>query len=251
VYALMIPFWIALVVWCARRWYGAGLEANFAVGAFLITPGFLRLLGEGHDILAISFAMVLLIFLVDHYSKRPGALVWIAVLSGVIATSRVIFLPLSLALAFLLFTRDRRQAIRFAVIGAATTLLIHLPFWLSTSPYPPLHLFTRADQRQPTWWVVVSLAATIVVVIIVIKRIDRPLPTWLACFAALLAVPTAAIGFGELISKHQLASWEGANYVLTAVAVSYAAAVTLLFRDRIGRRYSMGTTPHEREVTAA
>ena len=54
VYALMDPFWIALAAVVIRRTYRRGVEVNLGLAFLCVSPAFFRLLGEGHDIIAIS-----------------------------------------------------------------------------------------------------------------------------------------------------------------------------------------------------
>ena len=148
VYALMDPVWIAVTAVVLRRTYGRGVEVNLGLAFLCCSPAFFRLLGEGHDIIAIGCSMVLLVVVADRCVTSGTSAVLFGLAVGVVATSRIIYLPLPVLLAIFLGRRDPRRAAVVALVGLGTALGLFAVFSIGVHPYPPLHLFARAGQRS-------------------------------------------------------------------------------------------------------
>ena len=73
----------------------------------------------------------------------------VGVFSGIAATARVVFAPIPILLALLLWSRSRVRAAVVGLVGLATGCVLHAVFAIGIAPYPPFHLFDRASDRQP------------------------------------------------------------------------------------------------------
>jgi hypothetical protein len=216
-YALMLPFWLALTVVVLRWLYRRPFEVNLGLLFVCLSPGAFRLLGEGHDILAIGCVAVLLVALADRFVAGGVSAAVVGIASGVFATARIVFTPIPVLLALLVWSRSRTRAAIVAVVGLATAAVAHGAFALGIDPYPPVHLFDRANDRQPTANVAIGVLATAFGVACLLRYRRRDVVSWFAWFAACFATPLVFIGFGEIEhGDRALAHWEGANYLLAA-----------------------------------
>jgi hypothetical protein len=226
VYALMDPAWVALAAVVVRSAYRRGFEVNLGLVLLCCSTGFLRLLGEGHDIVAIGAAMVVVVVTADRAVREPAAAVAFGVFVGVVSTARIIYLPLALLVGLLLLPRRRDVALVVAAVGVVIAAVVFGGFAVGVHPYPPLHLFGRADHRQPVAVIALGVVATLGLVGGAAVRVRDDTVSRLGWFAAVFAVPHALIGLGELISAHwAFATWEGANYVFTGVLPVLAAVL--------------------------
>ena len=233
VYALMDPFWIAVLAVVLRRTYGRAVEVNLGLVFLCCSPAFFRLLGEGHDIIAISCAMVLLVVVADRCVRTGTGAVVFGLAVGVVATSRIVYVPLAVLLAIFIARRDPRRAGTVAVVGLATTLALFAVFAIGVHPYPPLHLFGRADQRQPHLYVALAAVVLVVLLVVAIRRVGPGVVSWFVWFAVLFSTAQLLIGLGELVGGgYHLATWEGANYVFAgAIPVIVATFAVASRRD--------------------
>lgn len=235
VYALMDPVWIAVTAVVLRRTYGRGVEVNLGLAFLCCSPAFFRLLGEGHDIIAIGCSMVLLVVVADRCVTSGTGAVLFGLAVGVVATSRIIYLPLPVLLAVFLGRRDPRRAAVVALVGLGTALGLFAVFSLGVHPYPPLHLFGRAGQRQPPVFLAVAGGLMVILLVAAIRRVGPGVTSWFVWFAVLFSTAQLLIGVGELIGGgYHLATWEGANYVFAgAIPVVVATFAVRVHRDEL------------------
>lgn len=236
VYALMVPLWLTATAVVFTRAYRRPFEVNLGLALMCMSPAFWRLLGEGHDIIAIGCALVLLVALMDRHATTDSRVVLLGIAAGLVATARVVFLPLPLLLALFLSTRSRRHAAIFAAVGVGTAAAFSAFFAIGVHPYPPFHLFTRADHRQPAANVAAAVLVTGGLAIGAIRRVTGDVTTWFGWLAACVATPLAFIAFGELQSSHfAFATWEGANYLIAGAipVITAVLAVRARFESRL------------------
>lgn len=254
-FALLLPFWLAVSVvalrWALRR------PAEVAVGLALLccTSHFYVMLAEGQDLLVIGALMVAAVAVAHRVTASgrcpDGVAVALGIAVAVVANARLIYLPLPILVAWCMSRRTPpRPAVIVGAVGLAVAGGAHLVASIGVHPYPPAHLFGRADSREPAWNIALGGAATAAAVAAAWRRIGPGARTWLVWLAWCLSVPQAFIGLGELEGLHfHLASWEGSNYLFTGVPAVVAAV--LATNRLIGRRDGPSDTGTDRPTTAA
>ncbi|MDQ6840469.1 MAG: hypothetical protein M3137_19565 [Actinomycetota bacterium] len=255
VYGLMIPFWMALVAVTFRRVYRAGLEVNVGMALLFSSPHLYKEMTEGQDTVAFCLALLLVVAAADRWLTpihpvgwsgsllaagttrwRTGLVLAVVVgaFAGVLATARIIYLPLPILIGLFVWRRNRLQGAVVAGVGVSLGVAANLVAAIGVNPYPPAHLFGRASQAEPTLNIAVGAVATAVVVVVMLWRRGTGMVSWLVWLAACVAVPHAFIGIGELEGRHfAYYGWEGANYlfvgavmVVVAVLADRAASAT-------------------------
>jgi len=230
-YSLFLPFWLIVTSLTLRGLYRRPFEVNLGLAILCISPAFLRLLGEGHDVIAFGCAAVLLVALMDHYVDRDRRAILFGIVSGLVATTRFVFLPLPALLALLLWSRSRRQAVIVGAVGVVVAGALSALFAQGAHPYLPFHVLHRGDDHQPVVNIMAGVMVTGAAVIGTLRFRRADVTSWFCWFGACLGPPLAFIGFGELESSHYaFATWEGANYVM-AGAIPVLVAV-LAFQAR-------------------
>jgi hypothetical protein len=245
-YWLMLPAWIVATTLVLRGVYRRPYEVNLGLVFLFGSLGFWRLVGEGHDVIAIGCAVVLLVVAADRLVHDDRWAVLVGLMAGVIATARIIYLPLPLLIGVLVWARSQRQAVILAVTGVALALVFNLLFSIGVHPYPPLHLFGRASQRQPVANLALGVVVTVALLACAIRFRRRDITSWMVWFAACFAVPHFFIGLGELEGgRWVFATWEGANYILVG-AVPVIAAIMA-----VQTKWDRRTTPSDASVSWA
>jgi hypothetical protein len=235
-YPLMDPAWLALTAVVLRVAYRRGFAVNLGLAILCSSATFYRLLGEGHDIIAVSCAVVLVVVCAERWLASPWAAAGLGAIVGVVSTARVVYLPLALLVALLVWTRNPRWAVILGGVGVGTALVLFLAFSVGVHPYPPMHLFGRADQRQPVALITIGAALVVLLCLGAIRYLKPGAISWFGWFAAIFATAHLFIGLGELVSGgYAFATWEGANYVFAVALPVIVAVLAVAFRERTDR----------------
>jgi len=228
VYALMVPAWLALTAFVLRRSYASGLQVNIGLALLCCSPAFFRLLGEGHDIIALSCAVVLMIVWSDRWVDSDPSALLCGLAVGVLCTARIIYVPLALLYAVLLWTRSPRRGVIVGAVGVLVASGLFYVFSLGVHPYPPAHLFGRGHQRQPLGMLLVDVIVMLGIGVAVLRGVSRQAVSWFVGFAAIFSTAHLLIGLGELASSNYvLKTWEGANYVFAGAIPALVAVFAL------------------------
>lgn len=229
---LLIPFWLAAAAVVIRIAYGHGTEVNVALVLLYVSPHFARMLAENQDLLIVPCALIVLVVIANRWARSMPAAVILGFFAGVVATSRLIYIAFPVVLGLIAWRRSRREAVAVTAVGIGVAAVFNLVAAIGIHPYPPAHLFGRADIKEPGLNIAIGAVVTTVVVIgLIIRYVRRDDGSWLCWLAGAWAVAHAFIGFGELAGVHWVFRyWEGANYVFVG-AVPLVAGV-MLWRAR-------------------
>lgn len=171
-----------------------------------------------HDLLAIGFAFTLLFLLVEHYSTDIAKTLLLGVLTGVVATSRIIFIFIPFLLAFIIYKRNPKIAILYAFTGTFTATGIHFIGYVTSEYYQPLHIIGRGYSNIPMWMIVLGITITGIIFLSSLKNNETGFQNDLFWFSILLVVPLFFISTGELVGRgFDLKTWEAAHYLLPAL----------------------------------
>lgn len=229
---LLIPFWLSVTAVVTRIAYGRGMEVNVALVLLYVSPHFVRMVAEDQDLLIVPCALIVVMIIASRWVRTMPAAVILGFFAGVVATSRFIYIAFPVVLGLIAWRRSRREAVAITVIGIGVAALCNVVAAIGIHPYPPTHLFGRADIKQPALNVAIGAVVTTLVVIgVIVRYVRRDDGTWLYWLAGAWAVAHGFIGFGELVGLHWVFRyWEGANYVFVG-AVPLVAGV-MVWRAR-------------------
>jgi hypothetical protein len=184
---------------------------------------FLQMSIVGHDLPATSLALVGLAFALYRYNEDKPFLILIAILTGILATARVPFIIIPIALSICLNTINHRRAIQFAMISIGLALTIHLVFYFWTSHehlfYQPLHVFLRASQGSQPLLLSIGTITWIIAGWYMWRHLTQDPASWAFFLYVSISIPFIFVGFGELFSNGFFsagvwAAWEGKGYVI-------------------------------------
>lgn len=224
-YYLLTPVYLGIMIVMIARMYGQKIQANLFLIALYTSLSFWELTVTGHDMVALACNFIILAILADRYSHSPRAAILIGLLSGLVATSRIVFLVLPPFLGFLVTRRNKQGGIIIGILGLLTAVTLHAGFYLSSNEwYQPLHLFSRADRNMGAGFIGVGLIASTIFGIAAIKYARNTFESLVSWLGLNMAVPLAFISLAELNSSGwNFARWEGANYLfLAAPMIVYA-----------------------------
>lgn len=217
-YYLLTPTYLGIMIAMIGRIYHQNILANLFLISLFTSLSFWELTVTGHDMVALACSFIVLVILADRYSHSTGAAILIGVLSGLVATSRIVFLVLPPFLAFLVTRRNKKEGIIIGIVGLITALALHAGFYLSSSEwYQPLHLFSRADRNMGAGLMAAALIVSTLCGIAAIKSAQNTFESWVRWLSLCMAAPLFFISLAELISVGwNFARWEGANYLFLA-----------------------------------
>lgn len=204
---------IAAALWINRRW-GAFTALRW-VGLLVISTGFWYNLVTGSDFIAIGLCIALLWAAVHSGRYNPTAL---AILTGLFATARVIFAGLGPLYALLVWQRDRRVAVRFALLSSMTTLATHAAFYLwNPAEYGPAHLFGKSERLLSVPLLIVGALALGLFAIFVLRGYFRHgvhFERGLWVLALLIGLPLLLVSAGDLTRRADVRGWEASDYLV-------------------------------------
>lgn len=207
----------------------AGME-SYSVGVFLtlmVASIFTQeMLVVGSDLFALGCGFLVLCFCLTRFIKDrnlPG-LFAMAVLAGLLASSRINFLFLGPLVAGFVILHWRSGGIVFLLVTACVALGPGFYLYISDPEvFAPLHLLGKSEILLPGVFLVCGLIASIALMalsVILVRRSIANVP--LAFFLSLLP-SLAALSLGDLARRGwQLAQWEGANYLMPIIPLACA-----------------------------
>jgi hypothetical protein len=232
-YSFMLPLYIALLTGLISVMSKQPRQGLIFLGLMTTSLLFWELMVTGHDIVAIgcAFTMVTIATSTLAQQKTPHLprMLALAVLVGLIATSRVVFIVLPLLLALFAWKYNRRVSLIIGLGGSAIALALHAYFYSTSAFYQPFHLFQRGGTNVGAGLIATGLVLESVVVWRAYSRVSADVATWLFGTWLCLFLPLLLIAIGEL--RHAgwiLANWEGANYLFPCIPLflAYVAATT-------------------------
>lgn len=234
-YWLITPLSLALAAWSLRLaghgWRASNLFMLF-MGSSMI---FWELMVVGSDLIAIGCLFLAAVAWLVR-SKRTSTLMLLAVFVGALATSRIVFFYVPLVFGLMLWRRDRRLAVGFALVGSAVCFGLHGWFWhLGPDTYSPLHILTKGQHILPRYVQGLALLACLGSAVAMLRLRDANLRDGVLMLWLSLATPLVFVTFGDLVVFRggDFAAWEGANYLMPPLALA-AGLVAVEARARAG-----------------
>jgi len=176
------------------------------------------------DLLAIGWAFLICALLVeDHLTHRSAG--WIGLLTGLAATSRIIFIYLPLILTIVYWKSDPHVALRFGLAAGITALAWHVAGIVTSNFYQPLHLlFDRGPSRVGIWVILAGGLVTLVSLALALRDPQSSMRRRFTWLALIVGLPMLFISLGELLTvKGDFSQWEAARYWLPALPTALFA----------------------------
>jgi hypothetical protein len=222
VYWLLSPIGLALAA-CSLRVMG---QAWRPVNLFLILMGsslaFWELLVVGSDLIAIGCILLALVGGLQYFKRAIPVL---AVVAGMLATSRIAFFYVPVIFGLMLWRTDRRDAVVMLLVGSAICFGLHGWFWhLHPEDYTPLHLVAKgrgllSGARMVGALLACAGAGLVILRMATAREDDRLMMLWLS-----LGVPALCLALADLAvnARWSAAAWGGASYLVTPLPLLVA-----------------------------
>ncbi len=210
----------------AVSWQRGSPRASGVFALLLFASPFaIELLVVGSDLVVLGCGLVVLAYGLAGAvaSRHRPVLLGLALLAGLLASTRVNFLVLPLLLAALIATRWRPGAALFLLVSVAVALLPSAVLYgLSPAQFTPLHLLDKSStllQGGLRELAIVTSAAGWFFGLRLTRSTPQAIPMamLLALAPALVALSVADL---VVIRSGNLASWEGANYLFPLLPLS-------------------------------
>jgi len=182
---------------------------------------FWELLAVGSDLIALSALLASSFILLWHYQHKLHILIFLAILTGLIATSRIVFIFVPPLFSFLILQKGKFHALIFATLSVFVCIGLHFYFHNLTPFYPPMHLLSKAGV-YPLWFKISAIISCcfvgIWIIIVKAKNLfDALIRVW-----AVLFFPLFFTSMGDLIISRNwnFSFWEGANYLIPPLFIA-------------------------------
>lgn len=180
----------------------------------------------GNDLPALSLLLVGVVALAAQPRLGSGWLAALIALIVALATARIAFAYLPLLIGFSVLAVWPQRALQIGLYGLIGTLGLHGLFWaLNPEAYAPLHLLTRAEGllSGAARFGAIGILAVVGATMLYKWRWWAP-----ANHVALgLGAPMGVLALAELSLHGTLARWEGATFLIPALAISLFAVLHL------------------------
>ena len=227
-----IIYCAALIAYYSKKVISANIFLLISLGSVII-PELLvdgsDLVFIGYGIAAISIQMVLII-----QDKNYIKLFAIAVICGLLSSSRVNFLVLSPILSLLIYPHWKNGALVLLITSCITALAPSIALYMiDPQNFTPLHLVAKGESLlPPTQFAIVFIISICMLFygLILSKKSAGYIP-----LAVLFSISPLLIGlaFGDLAHRDfDLGSWYGANYLAPLIPL----ASSILVIQFIGRK---------------
>ena len=196
----------------------------------------IELLVVGSDLIFIGYGLVFLSFLVidSVVTKNIYNILWLAILAGLLSSSRVNFLVIAPIISIFIFPHWKRGSLLFSFFSISiATIPSSFLYFYDPSKFTPFHLLGKAHnllQGGLKEMVVIISIMTFLFAYNLIKKSIRNLPI---CLFISLTPSLVALSFADLLlRKGSFATWEGANYLAPILPMAFAI-ITIYKYNRI------------------
>jgi hypothetical protein len=208
----------SLVWWKRPDW----LPSMNAVLLFSL-PSFavIEQLYSRQDLLAIGCGFLVCVLLAEELLNLRNA-VWIGILAGLIATSRIIFVAVPILIAVLYYKKNPPAFLRFGIAALLTTIVCHLAAYFTSAFYQPLHLILdRGPNRVGPILILIGGLVSLILLFFALRDPKTSPHRRITWTIVLLFTPLLFIAIGELLNGHfDLAQWEAARYLLPVLPLA-------------------------------
>jgi hypothetical protein len=216
-YWLFGASYISLAVGFLRKTKGNHFASVFCL-LFTSSMVFVELLINGHDLLPLSAALFAVHLLISYYLRRDMnflLLIFISILLGVVASSRIIFGFLPLMYFLLLRKSHFKSSLILLVISSSVYCFFNIFYYLVNDYFQPIHLISKAFNMFGGIYLLLLFLAVLVGLFVIYKRVEVEKYALNLSVLAVLLLLTLPLAYADLVqTEFDFRSWEGANYLI-------------------------------------
>jgi hypothetical protein len=231
IYQLGAVFAILSVTICLYAFHGKLESVGLFLALLLSCVLIPELLVVGSDLILIGCGIALFAMMVTRAVERRSwvYLLILAVLCGLLASSRVNFLVLVPLMGMLVFMHWRIGAAGFFVVALLTAVVPSaLIYFVNPQEFTPLHLLGKGQGLIPRPFLEITACVSAVAALVgtyLVKKNISFVP-WAVFFS--LAPGLVAVSIGDLAARSgNIGQWEGANYFVPLVPLAAVLLVSL------------------------
>ncbi len=218
-YALFTPASLLLGGLIIKRYSGEYAKANLFLLFWMSSLIFWEISVVGSDMVALGIFFVVAILLSHRIILKTSLEFYlVAILTGLLITSRINFFYLGILLGVFIGKQNIRQGILFGVISTATGFLLHGLFMLMTDGfYSPLHLILLPKPFINSTVLIIGVILCAITGVLTLIYLKPTILSWLFWGWICILMPALIMSLAELFFlKFDFAIWEGANYLFVA-----------------------------------
>ncbi len=182
---------------------------------------FWELIFNGHDIFPLSVMLFVCSLLTFRYLTKSNKLILvtaIALLTGVISTSRIIFIFFSFLLSLFLWKFNKKNSVLLFFIASIVNVSFHLYYYSINTVYQPLHLFNKALNNIDYPLIILGLTGFFAMLFFQYRNLNESIQSWNKNLFISFFIIFFPISVGDLIkSDFNFHKWEGANYIIPVI----------------------------------
>jgi len=219
IYALFTPASLLLGGLIIKQYSGEYAKANLFLLFWMSSLIFWEISVVGSDMVALGIFFVVAILLSHRIILKTSLEFYlVAILTGLLITSRINFFYLGILLGVFIGKQNIRQGILFGVISTATGFLLHGLFMLMTDGfYSPLHLILLPKPFINSTVLIIGVILCAITGVLTLIYLKPTILSWLFWGWICILMPALIMSLAELFFlKFDFAIWEGANYLFVA-----------------------------------
>jgi hypothetical protein len=213
--SLFNVFYIGLTVAFYIRFRKNNLIANKVLISGMLCFACWEQIYSYHDLLVLGFVFFLTFLLAEYAMVGKSSSIFLGVLTGIFATSRLVFIFLPALIAYIQYKRSKIKAIIYGVTGTFVVSFIHIIGYTTNEYYQPLHLINRGLRNIPICMILIGVLLTGIALLKARNGMKDNYLSRLTWYSGLLFIPLFFISAGELVgSGFDFRVWEGSRYLL-------------------------------------
>ena len=219
IYFLLTPFYIFLLGFFIKK-YNQISTANLFLIFFSISAVFWELLFNGHDIVAFSIALFLILLIVFQVLRQkytPEKAILIGIILGLVSTSRIIFIFYPFFIFLLLYEVQKKNSYLLLISSVGINLILNVYFFIVNDYFQPLHIFFKAKRILGIELILILTLFIAIFLYYFIKQ-KKYFQDWFFKAFILFSLLFIPIVYSDLIRiNFEFSKWEGANYIVPLI----------------------------------
>ena len=200
-YVLAIPFYVTVFAYTLKYFLKDWEPANICLLILFSCLGFWEYMIIGSDLVVAGILLSVLFLSVIKNQRNTTAVVLLAILTGLLLTSRIIFIYLIPIPAFILFKTNRLTGMIFGLVATVCCLGTHALFYFwKPDEYAPMHLLGKGQHFTNTYVMAAGAAATVLLLIAFLREKSFSPANALKYYWLFVAVPHLFIGIGMVMT---------------------------------------------------
>lgn len=208
---------------CAKNGW---LSANMFLVLILSSLAVWEMSTTGTDLFALGLCFLCLPLWIRKAEKQHWIFL-LAVLLGMISTSRIIFVYIPFLVGFVLWDGSKQKAVVVALTSLVVCVVLHAVFYYwSGGDYPPSHVFSKGDRIMTLNMKMLAISVCVASGVFMLRSYKNSSPVWLMWMG--LMPPLMVLSLADLsnLLDWDFALWIGSRYFLPPMALFVAWCVS-------------------------